>query len=316
VGLSGGFGSIDIGFQASSNVDALVAIDPLMLGGASPIGFYSSWIGSGSSDTRMANNSIKWKYNFNGGSQLTGFYAMGGNTGSTSQGQQLGLVGKFQVTPGLYVVAAGHKMNDNVSYNSAPIAINTYAYNSTPGVTATVAGYAPGLSATYFNSSTAILGLSYQVASNLELRAGYERVNQSNASNPAGDALILQNLGIALNPAKIVTTAYVTNPSRNITWIGGTYDVSAMDHVKVAYYSAKLNGYQSAAAPASNTVYDNNKYNVLAVQYLHDLSKRTTVYALLSAEKENAVSGNSQLPGANVNGQTTNTYGVGIRHSF
>jgi predicted porin len=182
--------------------------------------------------------------------------------------------------------------------------------------TAAVAGYAPGLSATYFNSSTAIVGVAYQVSNKLELRAGYEKINQSNASNPAGDAMILQNLGIAINPAKIVTTAYQSNPSRDITWIGGNYDTSAVDHVKVAYYSAKLNGYTAASAPASGLTYATNKYNVLAIQYMHDLSKRTSVYAVLMNEKEAAISGNSQLAGANVNGQTTNTYGVGIRHSF
>ena len=109
VGLAGDFGSFDVGFQANSNIDANASIDPFALGGISPVGFYSSWNGGDSSYTRMASNSIKYKYSM-GQSMVEAFYAMGGVSGNAGAGSQMGLMAKVQASPSLSLTLAASKM--------------------------------------------------------------------------------------------------------------------------------------------------------------------------------------------------------------
>jgi predicted porin len=322
VGLSGGFGSVDLGFQASSTVDAAAMIDPTGLGGMSPVAYYSSWMGGASSDTRMANNAVKYKYNMANGSMVEAFYALGGNSGSSSQGRQVGLVGKFQVNPSLYLVGATHQMNDNVQYGSNPIgltAVDQTGAAINPAKSTQILAYSPGLSATYYNSQTTVLGGSWQAASNLTLKAGTIRIVSSNASNPVGDLLISQNLGIPIVVAN--TPTFNTNPVRQINFIGGTYDLTAMDHIMAGYYSAALHGYTQTVS-TTTTVKGDVNYRVLNLVYIRDLSKRTNVYVAYQTMSDTVQSNATSTPviaaqytGAR-DGQKQNSVAFGVRHSF
>jgi predicted porin len=311
VGLSGGFGAVKAGFMAVETARANTMVDPFALGGISPVGFYSSWNGGGSSMTRMASNAVSWTYDIAGGSQIEAFYSLGGTTGNSSQGRQIGLMGKFQVTPTAYLVADVHQMNDNAIYGNGP---STIAAANTGAQTNS---YAPGLSVYYLNSTSTTLGGSWQAASNLTLKAGYINIAQSNASNPTADAAIGQNFGIPITTNN--TATYGTNPSRHIAFIGGTYDLSAVNHVMAAYYTATLNGYtKTVTATNITSTYATSGYKVLNMAYVHDLSKRTNVYAIYSTMSDASIpSGlSNQLPGVSVNGQKQNTVAFGVRHSF
>jgi predicted porin len=323
VGLSGGFGSVKAGFLSSSQVHANAMVDPYALGGISPVGFYSSWGGGGSSDTRMAANAIQYNYNIAGGSMIEGFYALGGNTGSSSQGRQVGLLGKFQVNPSLYLVGAVHQMNDNVAFGNDALALTatTGTVSAATGNAATSGtpanGTVPGLTAQYFNSKSTTLGGSWQAASNLTIKAGTIRIVQSNASNPTGDATIGQNLGIPINQALYYN--YITNPVRNISFVGGTYDLNAADHISAAYYTATLHGFQAVKVPVgtATVTYGDTTYKVMNLSYVHDLSKRTNVYALYQTMSSSQAGNTSQTPGITAGStQNQSTVAVGVRHSF
>jgi predicted porin len=324
VGLSGGFGAVKAGFMAVDTVRANAMVDPFALGGISPVGFYSSWNGGGSSYTRMATNAVSWTYDIAGGSMVEGFYAMGGNTGNSSQGRQIGLTGKYQVMPTAYLVANFHQMNDNVSFYNDPQqfiagSVQFPSVGAAQAAPATAGGTVPGLQATYFNSKSTTLGGSWQAMSNLNVKAGYIRIVQSNASNPTttGDLAIGQNFGIPINV--VITPNYLVNPVRNIAFIGGTYDLSAVNHIMAAYYTATLHGYQQIKVPLDNVTrtYGDSGYKVINVAYVHDLSKRTNVYALYQHMSDQALNyGSNQLPGVSANGQSQSTVAFGVRHNF
>jgi predicted porin len=317
VGLSGDFGSIDVGFQSNANIDANATIDPFALGAISPVGFYSSWNGGGSSYTNRASNSIKYKTTM-GNTFVEAFYAMGGVSGNAGAGSQAGLMAKIQATPALSLTVAGARMNDDVSYDNAPVTIyanaaNTVANKDTgltlPSTTG-ILGYAPALQATYYNSTTAILGGSYQASSNLILKGGYITITQTNPSNGSADAQIFQNNGIPINPNAIYTQKYATNYSRNIAFVGGTYDLTPTNHLTAAYYKGTLGSYTAnvyggngGSSPVQQT-YSSNTYNVYALAFVMDLSKRTNVY--VAAAYQN-IDNPGVAPGAAITGAGANT---------
>jgi predicted porin len=319
VGLSGEFGAVKAGFLSTDSVHANAMVDPFAGGGISPIAFYSSWNGGGSSFTRMATNAVQWNYNLANGSMIEAFYAMGGNTGSSSQGRQLGLLGKFQVTPTASLVADFHQMNDNVSFGNDPIAVTGTAGtgNGATGGTPTTSTI-PGLTASYYNSKSVTVGGTWQAASNLTLKAGIVRIVQSTASNGTGDGAIGQNFGIPINQAYYYT--YNSNPSRNIGFVGGTYDLTAANHIMAAYYNATMHGYEAIKAPVATTAvttYGASSYKVMNMAYVHDFSKRTNVYALYQHMTSSQVDGGTQTPGITSGGtQSQNTVAFGLRHSF
>ena len=340
VGLAGDFGSFDVGFQPNDNIDANASIDPFALGGISPVGFYSSWNGGGSSYTRMASNSIKYKTSM-GMAQVEAFYAMGGVSGNAGAGSQVGLMTKVQATPRLSLTLAASRMNDDVSFDSAPITINNSAgtgYNKDTGVAiptaanAGIVGYSPALAAKYYNATTAIFGGSFQASSNLMLKAGYITITQSNPSNGSADALIFQNNGVPINPNAIVTQPFATNQTRTIGFVGGTYDLTPTNHLTAAYYRGTLGAYTANAYGGNSTspttqVYSSNTYNYYAAAYVMDLSKKTNVYVAASYESiDNPGIGNAAVTagtsGTTPMNQTTSAgttqtlIAVGLRTSF
>jgi predicted porin len=345
VGLSGDFGSIDIGFQPNANIDANASIDVFGLGGISPVGFYSSWNGGGSSYTNKASNSFKYKYTM-GKNLIEAFYAMGGVSGNAGAGSQMGIFGKVQATDSLTLTVAASRMNDDVSYNTNPQAIYntaiTNAYNKDSGVnvpykytttsTAGILGYVPGLAATYYNSTTTIFGGTLQATPTLNLKAGYITITQSNASNPGSDILIFQNNGIPINPNAIVSQGYNTNQTRTIGFLGGTYDITPTNHWTVGYYKGVLgaytaNTYGGNGGTGITQAYAALGYNYIASSYVIDLSKKTNVYLAASWESLDSQGTVNKTPSATASnttamnqstsaGTTQTMVAAGLRVSF
>jgi len=275
LGLTGDFGSIDAGYQLNLVGEAYGANDAFGAGYVSPLGTYGGLTGMGSSYTGRASNSFKYKTTM-GTTRLGVFYALGGESGNAGAGTQMGLSIGAAITPTLDVTLVAQRMNDNVAFGHGET-------TATTGSGATLSTIAiPGLTATYFNSTSASLMGNWQVTPTTKLFAGYTSVVQSNPSNGTADAKITQVLGVPINSAAYTgtnTNLYNTNLTTTISWIGGKYDLDATSHIMASYYIRTVGFYTAALTSASDlNLYSQNHQNIYAVMYDKDLSKRTDVY--------------------------------------
>lgn len=117
VGLSGGFGSVNLGRQYSPIFIATDSVDPFdagIIGGQAGVGTSSGGILSLFGTPFRTNNTINYTTN-----NLSGFtgslaYSFGEQAGSTSSGRQIGVSGAYANGPVL-VTAAYHTVNDLAS---------------------------------------------------------------------------------------------------------------------------------------------------------------------------------------------------------
>ena len=359
VGLSGDFGAVDVGFQLNLNGELNGLNDPLGGGYISPLGTYGGLTGMGSSYSGRQSNSIKYAYSV-GTTTIKAFYAMGGYSGNMGQGAQFGLASIMQVTPDLQIDIGASAMKDNVSYGSALSgSLNTTQVGNGSTAGASTSPYTPcaaagnanlgacvqnpiaGLSATYYNSSEVIVGANWQASAAVKVNVGYIQVVQSNASNGAADYLITQNLGVPIVQSSVNTSPYASNKTTSAYWIGGTYNISNTDRVKVAYYGYQRSAYTAGSdaktvggtpgvSPATASVsaqYAQSQAPMFGFVYDHDLSKKTDVY--LAANYQKFDNGNqwatvysdgtqkSQSAGGNgLMGQSISFIGAGLRVKF
>jgi len=356
VGLSGDFGAVDVGFQLNLNGELNGLNDPLGGGYISPLGTYGGLTGMGSSYSGRQSNSIKYAYSV-GTTTIKAFYAMGGYSGNMGQGAQYGLATIMQVTPELQIDIGASAMKDNVSYGSALSGsqVNVQTGNGSTSATGTspfvcgtnaytaacVQNPIAGLSATYYNSSEVIVAANWQASAAVKVNVGYVQIVQSNASNWAADYLITQNLGVPIVQSTVNTSPYATNKTTSSYWIGGTYDISNTDRVKVAYYGYQRSAYTAGSdaksvggtpgvTPATALVsaqYAQSQAPMFGFVYDHDLSKKTDVY--LAANYQKFDNGNqwaavfsdgtqkSQSAGGNgLMGQSISFIGAGLRVKF
>jgi len=319
VGLAGDFGSFDVGFQLNLNGELMGMIDPLGGGYISPLGTYGGLTGMGSSYTGRASNSIKYAYAM-GNTTVKAFYAMGGYSGNSGQGSQVGLAVMMKATPTFEVNLGASRMNDNVAFAGAASSSYVVAQTGNGSATANTnqAAYAcpvwangtnnasctqnaiPGLTATYFNSTEAILAAAWQATPVLKINVGYVSVVQSNASNGAADYLITANNGINLIQTNTNTSPYATNKTTTLSFLGGTYDITPTDHLKGAYYGYTRSAYTAgsdakavggtpgtagSATASVSAAYGQSSAPIFAFVYDHDLSKKTDVYVAANFQK-------------------------------
>jgi predicted porin len=251
----------------------------------------------------------------------------------------------IQATPTLQVNVGAGRMNDNVSYGaglaggqvtaatsfSSAAVSQTVPYSCTSVTAACVQNPIPGLAATYYNSTEATLAANWQATPVLKFNVGYISIVQSNPSNPLGDSLIDQNNGIPLYGNN--TSPYQTNKTTTISWIGGTYDISPADHLKLAYYQyarsaytgttdAKTNGGTPGNPISSTQSYGQSSSTIFGFVYDHDLSKTTDVYLVGNMQKFD--NGNQwttlYTDGSSKNngyaGQSITFFGGGLRVKF
>jgi len=285
LGLSGGFGSIDFGYQLDVLGSAYGDNDPLIGGYISPLGTYGGATGMGSSFSGRASNSIKYKTTL-GTARIGAFYAMGGASGNAGAGSQMGLSLGAALAPGLDVTFVAQKMNDNVSFDNGSVTVLSTATTTANGVAAAAASGTtvgvPAMTATYFNSTSASLMGNYQATPTLKLYAGYTSIVQSNPSNGTYDATITQNGGIPIVAsayAGINVNAYSTNLTTTWSWLGAKYDVSPTSHIMAGYYVRSVSSYTKNVTSATDQqAYASGHQNVYAAIYDMDLSKQADVY--------------------------------------
>ena len=328
VGLSGGFGSVDVGYQLNLLGEAYGANDPFGAGYISPLGTYGGLTGMGSSYTGRTSNAIKFKTDF-GTTKLGLFYSMGGETGSAAAGSQWGLSVASAITPTINVTVVAQAMKDNVSFGSSPSA-STIA---TPaGADATI--YVPALSATYYDSSSASIMGNWMATNEAKLFAGYTSIVQSNPTDAAADKLITQVQGVPINMTAyngLNVAKYQSNLKTTIAWAGVKYDLDKQNHIMAAYYLRSVGAYSAlttsdASKPGSTTtgsaLYSDNKQDIYTAMYDRDLSKQTDVYAYAIFNQFDTQGGTAasttapQSQWGTLAGLSINQYGVGMRMKF
>ena len=335
VGLSGGFGSVDVGYQLNLLGEAFGANDPYGAGYVSPLGTYGGLTGMASSYTGRTSNAIKFKTDF-GTTKLGLFYSMGGETGNSAAGSQWGLSVANAITPTISVTVVAQAMKDNVAFGSSPSAstqtLDTAA-NQTAGTAATL--YVPGLNATYFDSSSASIMGNWMVANDTKLYAGYSTITQSNPTDAAADKLITQVQGVPINQTAyngINVNKFQSNLKTTVAWAGVKYDFDKMNHIMAAYYLRSVSNYQAyttnaatgagSAAAGTPALYSDNKQNIYTAMYDRDLSKQTDVYAyviLNNFDTQGGASASTTTPQSQwgtLSGLNINQYGVGMRMKF
>jgi predicted porin len=316
VGLSGDFGSVDLGYQLNLTGEITGDLDPFNGGRISPLGWYGGLgAGAGSSFTGRQSNSIKYKYAM-GNTTIGAFYAMGGYSGNAGQGAQSGLSLVVQATPTLKVDASVSRMNDNVGFTagyvapaytatnglgyattapnsgiSCAVSSPTNSSTSTPSGAACTFGATPALTATYFNSVQTVLGAAWQATPTMLVKFGYSTYTDSNPSNGSGDALVQQTLGVPIvNPN---TNPFGSNKTVSSGWLGVKYDVTPMDHFTAAYYTYTISAYtatsnQATVSGTSSTAVSKplgqSSAPIIALAWDHDLSKKTDVYAAAAVQ--------------------------------
>ena len=307
VDLSGGFGLLTMGRQATAERNATNEIDILESAGISPIGFYGGFTGMGSSYTQVADNSLKLTTPLGSMGKFIGFYSFGGTAGSQA-GSQYGATVMFNPTSTVELIGNFGRMYDNVAYGSSPVtgAAGTGYYSGAAATAVT-----PRLSATYYDSTEAVFGAKIQATENLTLKVGLITVSQQNPSNPTYDGTQTQSLGI---PVSVTTNAYSSTFTRTLTTVGAKYDLSGTDHLTFAGYQINYHGYNNATTSVASSAI--NTYDMV---YDHDLSKKTDVYAALVVQQIPSTSttnnGQSFVALGNL-GLNASTVAVGLRTRF
>jgi len=331
VGLSGGFGSVDFGYQLNLLGEAYGANDPYGAGYVSPLGTYGGLTGMASSYTGRTSNAIKFKTDF-GTTKLGLFYSMGGETGNSAAGSQWGLSVANAITPTLNVTVVAQAMKDNVAFGSSPSNSTTATADAT-ATTPTV--YVPALSATYFDSSSASIMGNWKVANDTKLYAGYSTITQSNPTDAAADKLISQVQGVPINATAyngINVNKFQSNLKTTVAWAGVKYDLDNQNHILAAYYLRSVGAYSAyttnaatgagSAAAGTAALYSDNKQNIYTAMYDRDLSKQTDVYAyviLNNFDTQGGASASTTTPQSQwgtLSGLNINQYGVGMRMKF
>ena len=331
VGLSGGFGSVDVGYQLNLLGEAYGANDPFGAGYISPLGTYGGLTGMGSSYTGRTSNAIKFKTDF-GTTKLGLFYSMGGETGNSAAGSQWGLSVASAITPTINVTVVAQAMKDNVSFGSSPSASTTATADAT---TTTSTVYVPALSATYYDSSSASIMGNWMATNQAKLFAGYTSIVQSNPTDAAADKLITQVQGVPINMTAyngLNVAKYQSNLRTTIAWAGVKYDLDKQNHIMAAYYLRSVGAYSAyttnaatgagSAAAGTAALYSDGKQNIYTAMYDRDLSKQTDVYAYaifnqFDGQPSTAASATTpQSQWATLAGLSINQYGVGIRMKF
>jgi predicted porin len=151
----------------------------------------------------------------------------------------------------------------------------------------------------------------------LTLSAGYQKQNGNNANTSINENA-KTTVGAAYKfGAATVKVNYLDTSSNNtsgveafnyrVTGLGVDYPLNAKNTLTVAYYNA-----ENKAASASAT--DDSKTWIVSNDY--SLSKRTTLYGLVSGSKQGAGYTGASASGTAAAGVTQTLFQAGVRHTF
>jgi len=297
VGLSStDYGSITGGRNTSFMVDNLGLFDPLLGSYAfSPIGYSGAFGGGGYTEDSRVDSSLKYKISF-GDFTVGALYKFGGVAGSSSSQGAYQLNAVYQSGP----LAIG------LGYEQFKDAFTVVNPNGTTQPIGTVV-------ATAADTKAYMLGVKYKIQ-DFTLRAGYEREQFTNPSNPTQDALTNTLYGTTVFSVNVAP--FPNQKNFNVFWVGGGYDFTDKFTLMGAVYRVTQNAFGTGAvagcsSTASATCSGNTNYYSLVGDY--HLSKRTDTY--LGIMKETASGG--MAAGFVAPQEAANrTIALGFRHTF
>jgi len=298
------YGQLTAGRQQNLMLDNIPNYDPVNAQMFSPINFSGSYGGGGYTDDSRVNNAFKYAGKFYG-VNVNAIYGPGGVAGSSTAGTTTGFqLGYEEAKYGVQAIA---------SHTTDAQALAGYnAYNTTaPAGGAFVNQNSGAVALTIANTTAYMLTGKYQAMDNLTLKAGYEREYLTTPSN------YQQVNGITTTTSgySIGTIApNLANKSLNVFWVGANYDFTPAIKGSIGYYyvgqlSSGINS-QTAVLPGTT------QYQSAMVEYM--MSKRTNLYAAVMNVNTSynmspsVTSGSTQVSPIT----TSQTYGIGVRHSF
>jgi predicted porin len=236
------YGTLTFGRQATFQLDAIAAYDPMELSYAfSLLGYSGTDAGSGSTQAARWDNSVKYRYEYgpvhagamfsNGGSG-TGMFGTGYafNVGGTYNGFSLDGVytvehGAVNLQTSVNDVAGVTAIAANISDNETWGAVGKYTYDFSSGLK----GDGPGAKLTFY--------------------AGYTHIDQSNPRDPVTSANAQAAGGYALLVAD--NNAFTTDKILQILWTGAKYELPSGWSFTAAYYHASQNSYVADGIPCT-----------------------------------------------------------------
>jgi predicted porin len=307
------WGAISGGRVTSLQLDIIGRYDPVNAQVFSPINFSGTYGGGGVTDNSRVDNAIKYVGKWDA--------------------FNLGLVHKFGGIAGCNTC---EQVNEaNIGWESGPFGIQA-AYTMANDTTkldnnGTVAGgivtpYPAGtVGVTWVDIRSYMLAAKWDVTTQFTLKAGYERYEVENPSNPAVDATQTSIFGYGIAHTSLSPlVAGGPNQIDNVYWVGGNYDFTPAWRLSLGWYHVHQNDFSNGSAAVSNLgkiAGDQNNYSAM-LEY--KFSKRTNAYGAIMLTKWNgglanavngsAVSGVTGFGSSGVDSYTA--IGVGIRHIF
>jgi predicted porin len=311
VGISGStWGAISGGRVTSLQLDVIGRYDPVNAQMFSPINFSGAYGGGGATDNSRVDNAIKYTGKWDA-FNLGLVHKFGGVAGASSAEQ----VNEINIgwEQGAFGIQAGYEMANDTTLED----------NNGTVVGGVLTPYPAGtLGVTWVNTRSEMLVGKWDVTSALSLKAGYEREEYSNPSNPAADLAQTSLYGFGIAHASV--TAFTGTPDKvlNDWWVGANYDFTGAWRGSIGYYHIDQNDYSAGntAASAAGKLAGTDEYFSLLLEYR--LSKRTNLYAATMYNKKsggvaNAVNGTTIPTLMTPTGITAYTaIGMGIRHVF
>jgi predicted porin len=292
VGLSStSWGTLTAGRQQSFFLDNIPQFDAILGSQAfSPLGFSGTYGGGGFTDDSRVDNSLKYVVPV-GDFTLGALYKFGGVAGSTS-------------------AQSAYELNG--VYSSGPLAVQLGYEAFKDALSLTNATGTGTLKATAADTKSYMLSAKY-TWEQTTLRAGFEREEYDNPSNPDSDKLITSVFGISLAAAPTVD-AYDNQKTLNVFWLGVQEDFSPGFSLLVGAYHVAQNDYDCPKSSAAGCSGSLNYYSVVAD---YKFSKRTDSYL---GFMESTVSGgpaNAVIITGTTPAETSNRiFALGLRHRF
>jgi len=247
-------GQLIFGRIYAPEFDIVVAYDPVQAAQLfSPLGFSGSLGGGGGYTEDLRNDNTVRYSNQIGAVNVGGMYKFGNVSGNNSARQGWALNAGYEA--GKFGVQAAY-----LSFNDVLHPGNTVT--STPSTLA-----AGTIAVTEANTRNYMLAAKYKVTDAGTVKAGYEHITYSTASDMYTTATVGTYYGFPI--ASVADIGASRN--QDLYWVGGDYNVTPSINLAVAYYD--LNVSQSADNKQLNG--DQRYYSFLAD---YSFSKRTDVY--------------------------------------
>jgi predicted porin len=289
------YGTLTAGRHQSFFLDNCAVFDPMMGSQAfSPLGFSGSYGGGGATEDSRVDNSLKYKVAV-GDFTLGALYKFGGVAGSNSA------QGAYEVN-GIYTTGA---LSVQLGYQRFK---DAFAMSNATG-TGTV-------KLTAENTKAYMVAAKY-TWEQVTVRAGFEREEFENPSNPASDTAVTSLFGITLAAAPSVT-AFPSQKNLNVYWLGGGYAFTPAFTLLAGGYHVSQNDYDTAGCSSRKELARcSGSLNYYSLVGDYNLSKRTDLYAGIM---KSTVSGGPAAAVANTAptpSETSNRIiALGIRHRF